>query len=141
MYVEVNFLAVFLAGLLSMAVGAVWYSKRAFGKAWTQLTKVNMDKKVPQQEMLLLMGSTFAIALITAYVLAHLSFLTNKFFGNSFLQDTLTTAFWVWVAFTAGRFITHDMFEGRRKKLTLLNIGYEFATIMVMALVIGFLKP
>ena len=35
------------------------------------------------------------------------------------------------------RQITHDAFEGRPVKLTVLNIGNEFVTIMVMGLVIG----
>lgn len=46
-------------------------------------------------------------------------------------------AFWVWLAFTAARFITHDAIEGRPAKLTLFNISNEFVTIMVMGLVIG----
>jgi hypothetical protein len=53
------------------------------------------------------------------------------------LQDALSTAFWVWLGFTATRFITHDAFEMRPKKLTLLNISHEFVTFMVMGLIIG----
>jgi hypothetical protein len=53
------------------------------------------------------------------------------------LQDTLTTAFWLWLGFTAARFATHDAFEGRPHKLTLLNLGNEFVTIMLMSLIIG----
>ncbi|MDQ3123328.1 MAG: DUF1761 domain-containing protein [bacterium] len=141
MNVEINYLAVFLAGLSSMVVGGIWYAKDVFGNTWAALAKVNMNKKVSSSDTFMFMGSTFVISLITAYVLAHVTYLSNQFFGNSFLQDALTTAFWVWLGFTAGRFVTHDMFEGRRKKLTLLSIGYEFVTIMFMALIIGLLKP
>jgi hypothetical protein len=70
-------------------------------------------------------------------VLAHVTFLSNNFFHNSYLQDALTTAFWVWLGFIALRFYTHDIFEGRRKKLTLLNSAHELVTFLVMALVIG----
>jgi hypothetical protein len=69
--------------------------------------------------------------------LAHVAFLSNNFFQNEFMQDTLTTAFWLWLGFTAARILTHDLFEGRRKKLTLLTFGNEFVTVMVMALIIG----
>lgn len=141
MNVEVNYLAVILAGISSMVVGSIWYAQGVFGRTWAKLAKVDMNKEMKGGEMGVLLGTTFLISLITAYVLAHVSFLSNQFFGNSFLQDALSTAFWVWLAFTAGRFVTHDMFEGRRKKLTLLNISNEFITIMVMALIIGVLKP
>ncbi len=137
MEAEINYLAVLLAGVGSMVVGSIWYAKGVFGDTWAKLAKVDMSKQVNSSEMVKLMGLTFLASLVTAYVLAHVSYLSNQFFRNDFLQDALTTGFWVWLGFTAMRFWTHDMFEGRRKKLTLLNAGNEFATVMVMALVIG----
>lgn len=137
MNVEVNYLAVVLAMLSSMVVGAVWYARPVFGNMWIKLAKVDMsgDAKDVWKPVL----TTLVVSLITAYVLAHVIFLSHHFFNNSFLQDSLTTAFWVWLGFTAARFITHDAFEGRRKKLTLINIGNEFVTLMAMGLVIGLL--
>lgn len=137
MNVEVNYLAVLLAGLSSMVVGSVWYAPGVFGKMWAKLAKVDMDRKVPAADMALLLGTAFLLSLITAFVLAHVTYLSNSFFGNDFLQDALSTGFWVWLGFNAVRFATHDMFETRRKKLTLINIANEFVTIMVMALIIG----
>lgn len=137
MNVDVNYVAVFLAAVSSMVVGSVWYAQGVFGKAWASLAKVDLGKKVKNSEMVTLLGLTFLAALVTAYVLAHVTALSNAYFKNDFLQDALSTGFWVWLGFTALRFWTHDMFEGRRKKLTLLNVGNEFVTIMLMALVIG----
>ncbi len=137
MNVEVNYLAVFLAALSSMVVGSIWYAPGVFGKTWAKLAKVEIGKKVPAADMAILLGTAFLLSLITAYVLAHVTYLSNSFFGNEFLQDALSTGFWVWLGFNAVRFVTHDMFERRRKKLTLLNIANEFVTIMLMALIIG----
>lgn len=137
MEVEVNALAVFLAAASSMVVGSIWYAQGVFGRTWAKLAKVDMSKKVSATQMTYLMGTVFVASLITAYVLAHVTYLSNQFFGNSFLQDAVSTGFWLWLAFTAARIYTHDAFEGRRKKLTLLNFGNEFVTIMVMALIIG----
>lgn len=137
MEVAVNYLAVFLAGASSMVVGSIWYAKGTFGVRWAKLAHVDLDRKMSGNEMAMLMGTTFVISLITAYVLAHVTFLSHHFFQNSFLQDALSTGFWVWLGFTALRFWTHDMFERRPGTLTLLSAGNEFATIMVMALIIG----
>jgi hypothetical protein len=140
MDVEVNYLAVFLAAASTMVVGSIWYSMGVFGKTWAKLAGVNMDKKVKASEMTWLLGTTFIASLVTAYILAHVTFLSNAFFGNPFLQDALTTGFWLWLGFTAARIYVHDAFEGRRKKLTLLNFAHELVTIEIMALIIGLMK-
>jgi hypothetical protein len=141
MSVEINYLAVLLAGASSMLVGSIWYARGVFGNTWAKLAKVDMNRKPESGEMFKLLGLTFVASLITAYVLAHVVYLSHSFFGNSWLQDSVTTAFWVWLGFTATRMLTHDLFEGRRKKLTLLNWGNELTTLLVMALVIGWLHP
>lgn len=142
MEVQVNLLAVFLASVASMLVGGVWYAKGLFGNTWAKLAKVNMNKKVSGAEMSTLMGTTFIISLITAYVLAHVTFLSNNFYTDySWLTSALMSAVWMWLGFTAVRFATHDMFEGRPRKLTLLNIGNELVTFLAMGLVIGLLQP
>lgn len=139
MEVEVNYWAVLLAGVSSMAVGSIWYAKGVFGNTWAKLAKVNMDKKVSGGQMATMLGLTFIASLLTAYVLAHVTYLSNQYFNDSFLQNALSTGFWLWLGFTAMRILTHDLFESRPKKLTLLTWGNEFVTVMLMALIIGWM--
>jgi hypothetical protein len=141
MSIEINYLGVLLAAAGSMLVGAVWYAPGVFGKSWAQLARVDMSRPVVGTQMARLLITVFLGSLVTAYVLAHLSFLTNQFFRNSFIQDAMMTAFWVWIGLVSLRIFTHDLFEGRRRKLTFITIGSEFATFMVMGLVIGIFKP
>lgn len=137
MDVQVNYLAVILAAASTMVVGSIWYAKGVFGNTWAKLAKVDMSKPVKASQMAWLMGSTFVASLVTAYVLAHVTYLSFNFFDYDFLQAALTTAFWLWLGFTAARIYTHDAFEGRRKKLTALTVTHELVTFMVMAAVIG----
>ena len=95
MEVQVNYLAVFLAGASSMVVGSIWYARSVFGDRWAKLARVDMDKKVRSSEMATMMGLTFLASLVTAYVLAHVTYLSNHFFGGSFLASALQTAFWL----------------------------------------------
>ena len=134
MDVEINIWAVALAMVSSMVVGSIWYAKPVFGKMWAKWAKVDLKKNSSAMAPIIV---TAVVSLITAYVLAHVTYLSNQFFDYSFLESALTTAFWVWLGFTAARMITHDAFEGRPYKLTILNIAHEFVTIMVMGLVIG----
>lgn len=137
MEVSVNYLAVLLAAVSSMVVGATWYSQGVFGKTWAKLAKVKMGKNDTPAQMTVLFGGVFVASLITAYVLAHVAFLSNHFFGDNFLQNSLSTAFWLWLGLTAARIFTHDSFEGRPRKLTLLTASHEFVTLLVMGLIIG----
>lgn len=139
MEVSVNWLAVVLATVSTMVVGAVWYAKPVFGKKWIKLAKLN-EKQMEKSGMMPMLV-TFVVTFLTAFVLAHVAFLSHKFFGGSFLQNTLTTAFWAWAGFTAARIITHDAFEARPVALTALTVAHEFVTFMAMALLIGLLPP
>jgi len=138
MDIQVNWLAVVLATVSSMVVGTIWYARPVFGTAWIKLAKVDMKKNASSAVPIL---ATLVVSFLTAFVLAHMSLLSYKHFGGSFLQDAVTTAFWAWLGFTAARFITHDAFEGRPATLTVLNCAHELVTIMVMAVVIGYLPP
>lgn len=139
MEVQVNLWAVLLATLSSMVVGSIWYAKSVYGNTWMKLAKVD-EKKMEKSGMMPIV-ITLIVSFVTAYVLAHVTFLSNNFFHNSFMQDALTTAFWLWLGLVAARFITHDAFEGRPMKLTLLNIAHELVTLLVMAVIIGWLQP
>lgn len=139
MNVDINPLAVLLAMASSMVVGSIWYAKAVFGNEWAKLVGLT-DKKMEQGAGKAI-GITIVVSLVTAYVLAHMAFLSNQFFGNSFFQDSVTTAFWLWLGVTAARFITHDAFEQRPAKLTLMNVAHEFVTLILMGVVIGLLKP
>jgi ABC-type Fe3+ transport system permease subunit len=138
MNVEVNWLAVLLATASTMVVGSVWYTPKVFGKRWEKLARIDPKRKADPVKAIAI---TLMVSFVSAYILAHVIFLANYFFENTFLLDALATAFWVWLGFTAARFITHDAFENRPKQLTLMNITHELVTFMVMALIIGLLPP
>ena|SRR5687767_6606376 len=139
MEVPINWWGVILAMVSSMVVGFIWYARPVFGNKWAKL--VGLSPKQLEKGSFWAIPITMLVSLITAYVLAHVAYLSNSFFQNTFLHDTLTTAFWLWLGFTAARLITHDQFEQRSVKLTALNITHEFITIMIMGLVIGLFKP
>ncbi len=137
MNVEVNWWAIILATASSMLVGAIWYARSVFGNTWMKLAK--MDDKKMKEGVGPAMATTVVASLVTAYVLAHVTFLAHKFFNNSFFADAVATAFWLWLGFTAARLVVHDVFERRSVKLTLLNSAHELVTLVVMGAIIGWL--
>jgi hypothetical protein len=139
MNVEINWWAVVLATASSMVVGSIWYARGVFGNTWIKLAKIDDKKMGKDASATKAILATLIVSFLTAYVLAHVTFLSHNFFNNSFFYDALSTAFWVWLGFVAARFITHDAFEGRPFKLTLLNITHELVTLLVMGAIIGWL--
>lgn len=139
MDVEINIFGVLLATVMSFAVGFVWYMPKVFGEEWRTLIK--MDKKTmdkgPDTSAWV---KTTVGALLQAYVLAHVSYLSFSFFnGASFFESALTSALWMWVGFQLSVFLTHDSFEQRPLKLTILNAGNQLATLVAMGLAIGWI--
>jgi hypothetical protein len=123
-----------------MVVGMIWYSTSVFGNSWMRLAKINRrELEANQKKNWINYVYVFIASLITAYVLAHVTFLSHQFFHNTYMMAAVGSAFWLWLGFTAARILTHDLFEMRRKKLTLLTISHEFVTIMVMGIIIGVL--
>lgn len=137
MNVEVNWWAVILATASSMVVGSIWYARSVFGNVWIKLTKI--DEKKMGEGAAKAIAITVLASLVTAYVLAHVTFLSHKFFNNSFFTDAVSTAFWLWLGLTAARLVVHDVFERRPVKLTVLNAAHELVTLVVMGAIIGWL--
>lgn len=133
MDVDVNLTAVLLATIAGMTVGMIWYNEKVLGGKWLALAKINPKKG----SMSWSMGSAVVSSFVMAYVLAHVSFLSNQFYQNSFMYDSVMTAFWLWLGFQGLRMFMHDQFNQRRKKESLIHMGNDLVTLVVMALVIG----
>lgn len=139
MEVQVNWLAVVVAMLSSMVVGSIWYAKGVMGEKWSKLTGVDMNSEKTKKTAPKAMAITVVVSLLTAFVLAHMTYMSFTFFGGeySFMTSALSSAFWLWLGFTAARMITHDAFEQRPTALTVMNVAHELVTLLVMGLVIG----
>lgn len=121
------------ATLVSIVVGVVWYLPKTFGATWyRRSTPKSRKKQLPRLLMLLAISSFFM-----AYILAHTAFLANRFFGNGFLQDALTTSFWLWLGMQALRNIARDRLTGVVPRLSLIHAGHDAVSLLLSGLVIG----
>lgn len=136
---EINYWAVLVVTIVSMGLGALWYSPVMFLKRWARLARVDMDKEGTPVAIPMMVA--FVVTFLTAWVLAGSVAIAWHFYGGGFFTSAIVTAVTLWAGFTASRFITHDIFEGRPSQLTVLNIGFELATMLVMAIVIGLWPP
>lgn len=138
MNVEVNYVAILVAAIVSMVIGFAWYSPMILGKPWMKLKGYTQESlKAAQKEMGKLYGLSFILALVTAYVLSHVMTLSEAFYGYERLQVGLTTAFWMWLGFIMPVQLTDQIFGEKKWQLFGINTGYQLLALLAMGVVIA----
>ena len=138
MLIDVNYWAIVVATVSTMVVGSIWYTPKVFGIYWMRVAKVDNTSDRGAVGPIL---TTLIVSFISAWVLAITTQVAWTALDGNYLLMAITTGLMLWAGFTAARFITHDVFEGRPAGLTILNIAHELVTVLVMALIIGAWPP
>lgn len=121
---DVNNVAILVAAIVTMAIGAVWYSSILFGKSWMKLMGKKAEELGGANTGYLVAGLG---ALVQAYILAHFVDYT----GATTFSEGATTGFWLWLGFVAVTMAINIVFEGRNWRLWQINAGYFLAALMV----------
>jgi hypothetical protein len=122
---HINYLAVVIAAVINMVVGAVWYSGSAFGKSWSKATGKSMDQMGSAKHGYLI--STIG-SLVIAWILADfVSRLGLTSFGSG-----LGLGFLAWIGFVAPTYAASYVFEGRPMRLYNINVGYNLVAFVLM---------
>ncbi len=141
MNIEINYLAIFFASVASMGVGFLWYSPLLVGKQWMHergMTEATLKKA--QAEMGKLYALSFAVSLVTAYVLAHVLTLSQNTYESTNLLAGISSAFWMWLGFMMPVQVTQTIFsDAKNWKLFAIDCGYQFASVITMGMVLGLL--
>jgi hypothetical protein len=127
----INYLFVFLAAVVHMLVGFLWYSSVLFGKRWSTLMGyTSKSLKEAQTKMGPLYGLSFLAALVTSYVLA----LIVNFMGAATYAAGATAGFWVWLGFIFPVQLTGEIFNSRpfSPRLLAINTGYQLVSLLLM---------
>ena len=135
MELEINWLGVVLATIVSMLVAVVWYNDLVVGKPWRKLTGVTEkdSQKAGNTPMVIVLIAN----ILTAIALAAAISITAAFFNDDSILLALAVGFMTWLAFSATTLITHNTFEMKPMKLTNINNGFQLLLFLSMSLVIG----
>lgn len=137
MEIELNWLAIAVATIVSMVVSGLWYGK-LFVKTWRKLTGVSevASRNAGKTPMLILLVSNF----ITSVAMAVAINISEVFFADKSIFAALLVGFVLWLAFSATTLIQHNTFEQKPQKLTWINILYQLVLLVSMALVFGIFR-
>ncbi len=133
---ELNYITIFGAALISMAVGGIWYGP-LFGKKWMEIIGATELDKARREEMqkasLPLYGIQFALTLLQVYVLSNLLIWTG---GNG-----IGVAFWMWLGFVmptvAGSSMWNNNSNTVKWAMFLIQAGYQLVMFLLYGYVLG----
>ncbi len=135
METEINWLAVLFATIAGMICAGFWYTKTLFGPTWRQMTGISEadSQKSGNTPMIIVLF----VNIITSIVLVVVINVCRVVFVNKTIWLAVLIGFLLWLAFSATTLITHNAFEQKPTKLTLINVGYQLILFISMSLVIG----
>ena len=127
---SVNWLAVIVAAIASMALGFAWYM--ALGKQWMAAlgkSGQQMNSRDPTPFIW-----AFVVQLVMAY---FLSALTPALYGAITIWGGILTGLQMWLGFVITSMILNHRYQGASWALTLIDGGYLLGVLIVQGLVIG----
>lgn len=135
MNIEFNWIAILTATIAGTVVAGIWYSK-LFGKSWRELTGVTEadSKKAGKTPILILVVSNFITTLGMGFILNQHQPESDL---SKFIFSILISSI-IWLSFSATTLMTNNTFELKPKKLTWINIAYQFTLFIVIALTLTF---
>ncbi len=134
LWVSINYSAVLVAALASMALGFLWFGP-VFGKPWMKymgFTRKDVEKS-KRKGMAATYFMGFLGSLVTSYVLAHFVFYTGAVdvFGG------MVTGFYIWLGFVATVLLGTVLWEGKPLGMYALNAGYYLVNLAVMGAILA----
>ncbi|MEK6888613.1 MAG: DUF1761 domain-containing protein [Nanoarchaeota archaeon] len=133
--VDINFVAILIASIVSFVLGAVWYSPGLFGNIWARLSGMSEKgmKKNKQKGMVKLYIINFIFTLVMAYVLSHVIGWAQDvdFTGGA------ATGFGMWAGFILPLLVGSLLWEKKSMWLFIINAGYWLVSLVFMGGIIA----
>lgn len=133
--IPVNYVALLVATVAGMIIGALWYSPLLFVKEWMKLIGKNekeCKENMPPQQLLIVAVATF----VAAYVLSFFMY----YLGARDWMDGVKIGALAWLGFNAMLGWGEYTFAGWPTKLYVLNKAHQLVTLAVMGAVIAILS-
>ncbi len=132
--IDVNFLAVLVAGVVQFGIGSFWYSPVMFAKPWMRLMKINPEEMKPSSnEMAKIFGVSLVGSIVMAYILAHFA----EYAGAINITDGLMLGFWAWLGFIVTTHIHGVLYEKKPWALFAINMGHYLACFLAAGAILA----
>lgn len=129
----INYVAVLVASIISMIVGAFWYSPMLFGKQWMEAMNfapkdmLDMKKRANASYAI-----NFLLLLLMAFVLSHF---VDYAQATTFIEG-VQVGFWVWLGFIATISLGSVLWESKPIQVYLINAAYQLVSLVLMGIIL-----
>lgn len=129
-YLAVNWIAVVVAMVASMALGVAWYMLLA--RPW--MAAVGKTREELQSGGASPYIWSVVVQLVMAYAVA---LLTPAVFGATTVVNGVLLGVHAWAGFVVTAMILNHRYQGAKWSLTLIDAGYLLGVLVVQGIVIG----
>ena len=130
---NLNYPSIIVAALIYMAVGALWYSPKLFGKTW--LHSMGHHKEEIQGVGVAYAGA-FVGALVTAFVLSLFIHQMHAFTA----WKGACIGFWAWLGFVVPTHLGSVLWNKKSWQVFFIHIGCMLVTLILVGALLGFWK-
>ena len=135
--VEVNYMSVVLAAVVSIVVGAIWWGP-LFSKQWLALSGATSETMATGKKG---MGVAYTIqavgSLVMAFILSHVIVFATSYMHTSGWLAGVSAGFWMWLGFVAPILLGSVLWERKPWKLWAINAGGYLVSFVLMGAVIA----
>jgi hypothetical protein len=138
-YPPINYLAVFVVGLLIFVLGGLWYSPALFAKRWIALqgrTEEQMRADAARSNMPVMYLSAFLCGLIIsaamAVILAHIAPSVEMTAAHGAMFG-----FICWLGFAATTSYATVLFSMRSREAWLIDTGYNLVSFLLAGIILA----
>lgn len=138
-FTDINWLAIVLATVASMALGMAWYT--ILGNQWMAALGKTREELMPDGKS---SSMPFVIAGICQLVMAYfMLLLTRAIMATSAtdiqVTDALLVGGHVWFGFVLTSMMLNHAYQGQKRALTIIDGGYLLGVLLLQGLVIALL--
>jgi hypothetical protein len=128
----INYLAVITAWLITIIIGAFWYSPAGFGKQWSKLSGVDM-MKTSKAETATAIKFVALSCLLQVFALAVI---LNSLDAKGLLEGVAASVF-IWFGFTALTTVGNTLYQRQSWKFWWLNASYFLVVMPVSGTILS----
>ncbi|MEY4988832.1 MAG: hypothetical protein RI933_465 [Actinomycetota bacterium] len=132
-FAEINWLAVLIAGVVGIVVGALWFGPKAFYPIWWTALGQEPTDQPGDDSMAKVFGITFAAAFVQAITLA---ILIQALGVTDFLNGALLGAL-VGFGIGAATSVSHRLFGRQGLTVWLIEVGQDIVGLTLMGAIIA----
>jgi surface polysaccharide O-acyltransferase-like enzyme len=136
-FAGINFWAVLVCAIATMAIGFLWYSPILFANPWMRLMGFDPNDRAKIAEMRKSAGKIYGLAFVasiaSAVVLAKIIDLTSV----NTIPYGMKIGFAVWLGFVTTVQLTGALFGKQPTKLYLINTGYQLVCYLAMGAILA----